>query len=211
MFMASPVISADEPAIGDSYEGGFFAGYISHTANSVPTHRLIVAPKSTGETSDTAQDSATSLSGFSDYDGAVNTAIFLAAGNSDAADFVDGLTIGGYSDWYWPTLVELQIAYFFLKPTTTTSFCNRGTNAYQVPERTTDWNCSASPAADPAQTTVSAFQAGGGEDFNTNYHWSSYGIVSNNRNVRIRFSDGRSNGESRTASRVIRAFRKNSV
>ena len=35
-------------SIGDAYEGGFFAGYISHTANGVPTHGLIVAPSASG-------------------------------------------------------------------------------------------------------------------------------------------------------------------
>ena len=36
------------PDIGDAYEGGFFAGYISHTANGVATHGLIVAPSASG-------------------------------------------------------------------------------------------------------------------------------------------------------------------
>ena len=35
------------PAIGSAYEGGFFAGTISHTANGVATHALIVAPAAT--------------------------------------------------------------------------------------------------------------------------------------------------------------------
>jgi hypothetical protein len=36
------------PAIGAAYEGGFFAGTISHTADGVATHALIVAPAATG-------------------------------------------------------------------------------------------------------------------------------------------------------------------
>ena len=36
------------PAIGASYEGGFFAGTISHNADGVATHALIIAPASSG-------------------------------------------------------------------------------------------------------------------------------------------------------------------
>ena len=36
--------------VGDAYQGGYFAGYISHTADGNPTHALIVAPKATGAT-----------------------------------------------------------------------------------------------------------------------------------------------------------------
>ena len=39
---------ASGPEIGDSYEGGFFAGYISANANGVATHGLIVAPNASG-------------------------------------------------------------------------------------------------------------------------------------------------------------------
>jgi hypothetical protein len=36
--------------VGEAYGGGFFAGYISHTADGNPTHALIVAPRATGAT-----------------------------------------------------------------------------------------------------------------------------------------------------------------
>jgi len=36
--------------IGDELGGGYFAGYISHTADGNPTHALIVAPRATGAT-----------------------------------------------------------------------------------------------------------------------------------------------------------------
>jgi hypothetical protein len=36
--------------IGEPFGGGFFAGYISHTADGNPTHALIVAPRETGAT-----------------------------------------------------------------------------------------------------------------------------------------------------------------
>jgi hypothetical protein len=36
--------------IGEAFGGGYFAGYISHTADGSPTHALIVAPRATGAT-----------------------------------------------------------------------------------------------------------------------------------------------------------------
>jgi hypothetical protein len=36
--------------IGEPFGGGYFAGYISHTADGNPTHALIVAPRATGAT-----------------------------------------------------------------------------------------------------------------------------------------------------------------
>ena len=36
--------------IGEAFGGGYFAGYISHTADGNPTHALIVAPRATGAT-----------------------------------------------------------------------------------------------------------------------------------------------------------------
>jgi hypothetical protein len=36
--------------IGEPFGGGYFAGYISHTADGSPTHALIVAPRATGAT-----------------------------------------------------------------------------------------------------------------------------------------------------------------
>ena len=35
-----------------------------------------------------------------------------------AAQFCEGLTIGGFSDWYMPARNELEICYYNLKPTT---------------------------------------------------------------------------------------------
>ena len=47
------VITGAQPfpaVIGEAFGGGFFAGYISHTADGSPTHALIVAPRATGAT-----------------------------------------------------------------------------------------------------------------------------------------------------------------
>jgi hypothetical protein len=47
------VITGSQPfpaVIGEPFGGGFFAGYISHTADGNATHALIVAPRATGAT-----------------------------------------------------------------------------------------------------------------------------------------------------------------
>ena len=126
------VITGSQPfpaVIGEAFGGGYFAGYISHTADGNPTHALIVAPRATGatgtgytlttnlqwKTADTTTAGTTS-----DFDGAANTAAMVTAGITDhpAANFCVGLSIGGFTDWYLPARYELNIAYFNLKPNT---------------------------------------------------------------------------------------------
>jgi hypothetical protein len=203
------------PAIGASFQGGFFAGTISHTANSVATHALIVAPAATGATG-TGYTITTSLQWktsntttagtTSSFDGAANSANMNDASHP-AAQFCEGLSIGGYSDWYLPARYELDIAYENLKPTTDSNSTSWGINAYSVPARTV-----VRTAGAPARTTIAAFQSGGAEAFVTGAtaafgHWSStqdtfdraWGII---------FKDGVQNNDGKTDLRCVRAFRK---
>jgi hypothetical protein len=196
------------PNIGDAFEGGFFAGLISHTADGVPTHALIVAPRATGAsgtgytiTTMLAWQSTTSTTGAtSPFDGAANTALMT---NSPAADFCTGLTINGYSDWYLPARFELNIAYYNLKPTTDSNNTSWGINDYSVPKRTVN-----NTAGDPAQTSVSAFQSTGSEPFVANFHWSSTEFTST-RAWAINLSNGaEDNLFTKTFGTRVRAFRK---
>ena len=189
--------------IGQFYQGGYFAGYISQTANSTATHGLIVAPKATGESSSLQwKTTATTTSGTtSEYDGAANTASMSDA-NHPAANFCAGLTIDGYSDWYLPAPFEIDIAYFNLKPTTTSN-SDAGENPFSVPERTGEYT-----EGNPAQTSVSIFQSGGSQAFVTaSEYWTStqidgtWGYTSS-------FSNGLLDGPTKTTSLYVRAFRK---
>ena len=194
---------------GDSLEGGYFAGYISHTANGVPTHALIVAPAATGATGTgytlTAnkdwQSSPSVTSATSPYDGAANTALMT---NSPAADFCTGLAIGGYSDWYLPARYELDIAYYNLKPTTGSNSTSWGINDYSVPKQTVNYT-----AGDPTQTSVTAFQTGNSEAFVADYHWSSTEGGSTSA-WRLTFSNGTqlNSNFSKSFGECVRAFRK---
>jgi hypothetical protein len=199
------------PSIGDAYEGGYYAGLISHSADGVATHALIVAPAATGAsgtgytiTTNLAWQSTTSTTGAtSPYDGAANTALMS---NSPAANFCTGLSIGGYSDWYLPARYELEIAYYNLKPTTTLNVTTVGTNDYSVPKRTSNYT-----TTDPAQTLSAIFQSGGGEEFQssgTTDHWTSTETSSTNAWL-IRFSSGTQiNTINKGNARRVRAFRK---
>ena len=194
--------------IGEPFGGGYFAGYISHTADGNPTHALIVAPRATGQqaglswkTTNTATAGTGSL-----FDGAANTAAMVAAGITDhpAAQFCKNLNIGGYTDWYLPAHLENQIAYFNLKPTTASNNTNTGINAYAVPPLSRNYTLNY-----PIQTSVDLFKAGGSESFTTTFFWASTEGSSTNA-YSMEFATGLSYSfiqKSRTDINV-RAFRR---
>jgi len=166
--------------IGEEFGGGFFAGYISHTADGNPTHALIVAPRATGATGTSYALSTnrqwkttqtTTIGTTSVFNGAANTAAIVTAGIDDhpAAKFCTELNIGGFSDWYLPARLELDIAYFNLKPGTTANLITSTapTNDYSVPKRLINYTTSY-----PTQTFVSAFNTSS-EAFIAGGHWSS--------------------------------------
>jgi hypothetical protein len=201
------------PAIGSSLGGGFFAGYISHTANGVATHALIVAPAATGATGtgytlttnkQWKTTNTTTAGTTSTYDGAANTAAIVTAGIADhpAAQFCTGLSIGGYTDWYLPARDELEIAYYNLKPTTTSNSTLWGINAYSVPARGSNYT-----AGTPAQTSVAAFQTGNSEAFVAGNHWSSTETSSTTAWL-LNFTNGLQASLTKGSISRVRAFRK---
>ena len=205
------------PAIGAAYQGGFFAGAISHTANGVATHLLIVAPRATGATGtgytlttnkQWKTSNTTTAGTTSSFDGAANSANMNNASHP-AAEFCETLSIGGYTDWYLPARYELDIAYQNLKPTTTSNNTSWGINPYSVPERTVNRTAGA-----PAQTSVAAFQSGGAEAFVADAapdgHWSSTEASATDA-WRLSFGAGNQlNGSvfGKGLSSCVRAFRK---
>ena len=162
----------DLPAIGSSFMGGFYAGLISHSADGVPTHALILAPRATGAyIRHTVHDQ--NLSGIrwkttntdtpntgSAFDGYANT-MAMDTATHPAAAFCRGLTIGGHSDWYMPALMEWGILYRSFKPEVLADGDYDdsdpfGANPYAVP-----------PGADytattPARTALTAWQGTSG-------------------------------------------------
>jgi len=205
--------------IGLEVGGGYFAGLISHTADGIATHALIVAPRSAGATGtgytlttnlQWKTTNSTTTDTTSPFDGAANTAAMVVAGISShpAGEFCVNLSIGGFTDWYLPARFELDIAYENLKPTTTSNSTSWGINDYSVPKRTVNRT-----AGIPGQTTIADFKSTGSEPFVADQHWTS---TEHNLELawRLRFSDGNQSApgdigsrKNTTANRV-RAFRR---
>ena len=157
------------PTIGGAYGGGFYAGQISTTGNGVATHNLIVGPASTAQNvSIQWKTTNTTTAGTSSaIDGPTNSANMNNASHP-AAQFCEGLTIGGFSDWYMPARNELEVCYFNLKPTTATNSTGSGINPNAVPARSSTYT-----SGTPAQTSAAAFQTGGAQAFSLGSFWSS--------------------------------------
>jgi len=211
--------------LGLPIDGGFFAGYISHTANGVPTHALIVAPRETGATGTgytltanlkwadetvAVPASSTLIGASSLFDGKVNTDLMMSliadetysTGAFPAAQFCADLSIGGFTDWYFPTIVESDVVYFNLKPTTTNNSTVHGTNLYSVPRRDSNYTI-----GDPAQTGVASFISGGVQAFSSVNHWGSDEVSTTNAR-RLNFNAGNAGSNSKTNLFSVRAFRR---
>jgi hypothetical protein len=209
--------------IGDELGGGYFAGYISHTADGVPTHALIVAPRATGATGtgytlttnlkwadETVAVPANSvlIGANSEFDGKANTDLMMSliasntysAGAFPAAQFCADLSIGGLTDWYLPSTLENEIAYFNLKPGTQANAAV--SNIYSVPSR---------PRSNsrnfPVQTSLTAFNTTA-QSFATGIpHWSSN--ESSPTGARdIFFTTGNIAANSKPGIAAVRAFRR---
>jgi hypothetical protein len=152
--------------IGEPYGGGFYAGKIDDGGTE---YYLIVAPKSSGELADQYwKTSLSSTPGTSSViDGPTNSSNMNNA-NHPAAQFCEGLSINGYTDWYLPAKNELEVCYYNLKPTTDTNHTPSGINANAVPPRLSSYT-----SGDPAQTSVTDFQSGGTEAFASQVYWTS--------------------------------------
>jgi len=143
-------------AIGTAYQGGYFAGQV----NSGGTiYNLVVSPVSSGQTSTNAGSYSSSTT-YSNIDGPTNSAT-LAGQSRSSAVFCEGLTIGGYSDWYLPALNELQTIYYYAKPTTANNITNRGSNSNAVSPQPVSTNYTLTV---PAQSSADVF-AGGSQTF----------------------------------------------
>lgn len=194
---------------GDPLDGGYFAGYISHTANGTPTHALIVAPASTVSSLQFKTSNTSSPGTSSTYDGAANTAN-MADVSHPAAYYCDNLNINGYTDWYLPAFHELEIAYYNLKPSTnlnSTGSSVGAPNIYAVPPRFTTYT-----STDPSQTSAVDFQSGNTEAFIAasfaDYYTTSTETGTGLQFFGIRFIDGVKTSINKTISYKVRAFRK---
>jgi hypothetical protein len=194
------------PAIGSALGGGYFAGQISTAGNGVADYNLVIGPVASAQnTSKQWKIVNTSTAGTSSViDGPGNSAVMNNI-THPAAQFCEGLTIGGFSDWYMPAKNELEVCYYNLKPTTASNNTSFGINANAVPARASNYT-----TGTPAQTSATDFKDTGAEDFLTAGYWTSteqsaaYGI-------RVYFSNGALDNTSKTYATNVRAVRRVAV
>jgi formylglycine-generating enzyme required for sulfatase activity len=134
----------DVSAIGRKYGGGHIAGYISDQSNLNSAWVLIVAGKDV-ESSASLVNGSTSLStlgNLSSYNGLSNQGVAKGIDSSldnyPAFNYCNLLGItsyNGYTDWYLPSLYELELIYRNFKPTTSTNYTvnSNGANIYSSP------------------------------------------------------------------------------
>ena len=198
-------------AIGDAYQGGFYAGQISTAGNSIADYNLVVGPVASAQNSSKQWKNVNTNSpgANSDINGPQNTADMVADASSTvypAAHFCNDLVIGGYSDWYMPAKNELEVCYYNLKPTTTSNNTSSGINANAVPARASNYT-----AGNPAQTSATDFKNTGAEDFSTgDSYWSSTEASSYNA-WRQYFDSGYQYNGSKNLARFVRAIRRVAV
>ena len=194
--------------IGQAYGGGFYAGQIG--VSSVATHYLVVGPVASAQSASKQwKTSNTDTTGTSsNINGPTNSSNMNDASHP-AAQFCEGLTIGGFSDWYMPAKNELEVCYYNLKPTTNTNNTSSGINTNAVPSRGSNYT-----SGTPAQTSAAAFiTSTGAEAFSgtgsVNY-WSSTEDSSPYAKLQ-QFNDGTQGMGYKTNSYRVRAIRRVAV
>jgi hypothetical protein len=199
--------AAGPTTIGQAWGGGYYAGKINVSGTQ---YYLIVAPKASGENSGRTWGPTGVITGISsDINGPTNSASLAALGAAyQAATFCEGLTIGGYSDWYLPAKNELEVLYYFLKPTTTANITTSGSNDNAVsPEPISTYYTSGSPA----QTSAGiGFRTGETDAFASSNYWPSTEGTSIDA-WRQNFGSGSQNFGTKTVSYYVRAVRRLAV
>jgi hypothetical protein len=190
-------------AIGQAYGGGFYAGQISTSGDGVATHNLVIGPLASAQSQLQCKTTNTATSGTNSFiDGPANSAAMNDV-THPAAQFCEGLNIGGFTDWYMPARNELAVCYVNLKPTTQNNVTSTGVNNNSVPQRGSNYT-----AGDPAQTTATAFQSGGSEAFASSSYWSSTQDAGTNGQWELAFTTGDVSPNAKSESVRVRAVRR---
>ena len=168
------------PAIGAPFGGGLFAGL--HP--TIPGTALVVSPKAEGQAPDRlvwSKPGDLSAPGARSLDDGFANSEAINDDEHPAAQFCRGLSIGGFDDWYLPSLEEMSALRRTMLP-------REGGN--------------------PEQTTAEAFKTGGPEVFNTDdWYWTSTEFGSGSAWLQG-FYDGNQNYGYKDSSYWVRAVRK---
>jgi hypothetical protein len=201
-------------------------------------HRVIVAPKASGEHAGIAlknDNSALPTACQTLTEGFAATQAMRDADSSTvypAAHWARNLNIGGRTDWYIPARDELELCWRNLKPVTDNNYvtANRSTAAsfnyanngsYGDTANTHGLNNNSAPtgatytAAVPAQTAAAAFRTGGTEayEFGSSIYWSSSDYSASsawNQHWRSSYP-GLQNTNGKTTTSRVRAVRRSVI
>jgi hypothetical protein len=190
--------------IGQAYGGGFYAGKINVSGTQ---YYLIVAPKASGQNSSRKWGVGGVTTGITSViNGPTNSASLAALGaDYQAAIFCEDLTIGAYSDWYLPAKNELEVLYYFLKPTTTANDTASGSNANAVSPEPVSTNYT---SGSPAQTSAGiSFRTGEAESFTLAEYQTSTEMNQTLAWVQY-FDNGSQSGTSKNNPFYVRAVRR---
>lgn len=154
--------------IGQAYGGGFYAGQISTAGNSIADFYLVIGPVASAQSTLQWKTANTTTAGTTSVINGPANSTAMNDATHPAAQFCEGLSIGGFSDWYMPAQNELEVCYYNLKPSTTANNTSVATNANAVPARASNYT-----SGTPAQTTATVFQTGNAEAFVADKYWSS--------------------------------------
>ena len=196
--------------LGSAFGGGYFAGQMSTSGDSVATHNLVVCDISVGERGSASTWGPTpATTGFTSViNGPANSAGLAALGASYIpATFCEAINTGGYTDWYLPASAELEILFFNLKPTTDSVSTGTGTNAYAVPARASNYT-----AGNPGRTVATNFiYSGGGQEFAPfSRYWSSTEADDTTAYVKY-FDSGSPDNPNKASTNRTRAVRRVAV
>jgi hypothetical protein len=191
--------------IGQAYGGGYYAGQISTAGNSIADYYLVVGPVASAQSTLQWKIVNTTTAGTSSViDGPTNSSNMNNA-THPAAQFCEGLTIGGFTDWYMPAKNELEVCYYNLKPSTGGNNTNSGINANAVPSRGSNYT-----TGTPAQTSATDFKDTGAEDFSLVQYWSSTELSASNASYGY-FGNGYQGSYTKNVSNRVRAIRRVAV
>ena len=190
-----------EPAIGQPFQGGYYAGIYQDGSNN--KFYLIVAPKSAEVVYRYWSGINPNISATTVINGSGNTFLLAFGGQSPAAIYCDVYSNEGYTDWYLPATWELEICYYNLKPSASTNSVSTGQNPYSIPSR----SGVSYTTTIPKQTSVGIFQSGGAQEFGQVFYWTSTS-TSTNEAMAISFSSGSQSSTSKTTTLSVRPVRK---
>lgn len=143
LYIGQPVAGFSS-LVGDSYISGLFAGEMNVNGavagSTLATHYLIVTFSSRGAYLPIVTRAGSS-GNTNQIDGLSNT-LSLQGQGSPAANFCRNTDDGGFNDWYLPSIAELEICFFNLRPDFRFQFNNvndtalaTSGNLYAVPSR----------------------------------------------------------------------------